>query len=1018
MLNAGSSWSYTFRVQVTNDYARGDQTMNARACFTGNTGNPAVGDDGVIEVCGDYPEQTVVEQYPDVEVRQAWVNTSRAGKPIRPLDNLRYEVRLTNPGAGDWRASAGWAVGHPVTVRVPLADVLDDVTNVGTPSAGAKITDGVLEWTGQLLAGGTQTFTFTARAGTGAAPTVTAQQLVTRACAGGNARQAPRGVDHVIEVCDEISAQIGERWRMSSTVFDESGDPLGSGATVRPGAQLTYRLAAESVGGWPVENTSLTWDLSGLVEGAEIGGPVQVLVGGVPVMTLPVVNDRVTLPATTLPAAGGIVLQVPVTVMADLADRDLRTGGTGTATPADVAGGIPAEGCGTAGAPCGTLVRVRAETVAPAQPTVVQPVCEADWTVSAPSVALPADTARIAYVLSGDVEPGETVTVTATAADGVRLTLSSGWVIAADGRSATRVVALADPDCRKPVTPAAPAVTQTVCEADWTVSAPEVVAPSDTVDLSYTLAGTVEAGARVTVTATAAAGARIEPAPGWVVSPDGRTASFEVVLHDVSCVEPPVQVPLGALVIQQASCPADWTVSNPVVTLPADTAEVEYVLTGEVRPGGTITVTAAALGDVELAPTAGWVLAADRKSATYTTTLADPPCARPVAQLEAPVVVQPVCEDDGVASAADLLPSEDTPDVAYSLSGEVGPGGTAVVTATSLGQAVLTGGSGWVVAADGLSATFAVVFDDPSCTRQVVPQPPVVTQPVCEADWSVRDPAVQLPTDTPDIAYTLSGEVTPGARATITATAHGNARLSAAPGWVVAADGRSATYDAVLNDASCVRPPVQMPVDALVIEQPVCLADGTVSMPSVTLPSDTTEVTYALTGEVRPGGTVTVIATAEADAELVATTGWVLAADRKSASYTTTLADPDCDGGGGGDIGGPGDGSDDDDPGGNTDGDPGDGGPGPGDGNNGSDTGPGGPGNGGGADGPGYGGAVGGAGVDGVGGELKPAHTKLVQTGSAPAQLLVAAAVAALAGLVALALASAMGRPRHSGSAH
>lgn len=360
--------------------------------------------------------------------------------------------------------------------------------------------------------------------------------LVTRACAGGNARQMPRGTERIVEACTDLSASVGERWQMSTAVRDAGGAVLGAGAVVRPGATLTYELRADAIGGWPVEDTTMAFDLTGVTDGASITGPVQLLVGGVPHMTVPaVVNDTVTVPAMTLPAEGGISLRVPVTATSDLDDHDLRTSGTGSATPPGIAGGLPAEGCGTTGSPCTTLVHVRAVTAAPVAPTVVQPACEADRTVSAPSVTPPADTAHISYALSGDVEPGETVTVTATAAAGVNLVPATGWTVASDGRTATFTVTLADPDCREPVAPVALTVVQPVCEADGRASDPQLTLPADTAQLSYAVSGEVQPGATVTVTATAAAGVKIAPATGWTVAVDGRTATFTVTFADPDC---------------------------------------------------------------------------------------------------------------------------------------------------------------------------------------------------------------------------------------------------------------------------------------------------------------------------------------------------------------------------------------------------------------------------------------------------------------------------------------------------
>ncbi|NAZ17920.1 hypothetical protein GT020_17950, partial [Glutamicibacter soli] len=103
---------------------------------------------------------------------------------------------------------------------------------------------------------------------------------------------------------------------------------------------------------------------------------------------------------------------------------------------------------------------------APVAPEVVQATCNADGTVTDPTVEV-AQTEGVTYEVEGDVKAGETVTVTATAKDGYKLAEVDGWTLNEDG-TATIEVVLENPDCVVPpveAAPVAPEVVQATCNA-------------------------------------------------------------------------------------------------------------------------------------------------------------------------------------------------------------------------------------------------------------------------------------------------------------------------------------------------------------------------------------------------------------------------------------------------------------------------------------------------------------------------------------------------------------------------
>lgn len=223
----------------------------------------------------------------------------------------------------------------------------------------------------------------------------------------------------------------------------------------------------------------------------------------------------------------------------------------------------------------------------PVAPTVTQAVCSADGSASAPDVS-PASTENVTYEVTGELVAGNTVTVTATPAEGFVLTASTGWTLLENG-SATFEVALDAVDCPQPIAPVAPAVTQAVCSADGSASAPTVT-PVSSDEVAYQVAGSLTAGSTVTVTATPI-GKRflaVAKSSPWTVTEAGDRATMEIVLDATDCAQPVIPV---APTVAQAMCSADGDPVAPSVTLP-ETPGLTYAMIGDAVAGGSVTVTA------------------------------------------------------------------------------------------------------------------------------------------------------------------------------------------------------------------------------------------------------------------------------------------------------------------------------------------------------------------------------------------------------------------------------------------
>lgn len=159
-------------------------------------------------------------------------------------------------------------------------------------------------------------------------------------------------------------------------------------------------------------------------------------------------------------------------------------------------------------------------------PNVIQAVCLAPEQPSTPQVVLPPDTSDVSYTLEGEVVPGATVTVVATANAGSLLPeTAEGWTINVNRDRATMTVELSEIDCPiVSVAPEKPTIVQATCEA-----APKVTLPRTT-GVSYAgVPAKLEPGSSFTLTAIPATGYTLAETAGWTMLEDG-TATISVTL--------------------------------------------------------------------------------------------------------------------------------------------------------------------------------------------------------------------------------------------------------------------------------------------------------------------------------------------------------------------------------------------------------------------------------------------------------------------------------------------------------
>ena len=124
-------------------------------------------------------------------------------------------------------------------------------------------------------------------------------------------------------------------------------------------------------------------------------------------------------------------------------------------------------------------------------------------------------------------------------------------------------------NCPAPLT--APTITQPTCE----VQQGSFTLPANTASVTYSKDGN-------TVTATTAAPYIFSATTGWTISPDGRTATYQVTYTPAQgCVAAVIVTPVAPTVTQSTECNAEGTYTIPTTT------GVVYLVNGTVTPAGS-----------------------------------------------------------------------------------------------------------------------------------------------------------------------------------------------------------------------------------------------------------------------------------------------------------------------------------------------------------------------------------------------------------------------------------------------
>jgi hypothetical protein len=240
-----------------------------------------------------------------------------------------------------------------------------------------------------------------------------------------------------------------------------------------------------------------------------------------------------------------------------------------------------------------------------------------------------------------------------------------------------------------------------------------------------------------------------------------------------------------------------------------------------------------------------------------------------------PTVTEPSCDNGPPTQPALTLPH--TSGITYTVTpgAPYRPAQTVIVRATAdAGFSFATTPPGWTHV-DSTHEDYPVTFDDtPTCTTNVTPASPTVTQSSCASSTTPVTPGLTTPS-TPGITYTTSHEApfAPGETVVVTATAAGTHRFASAPsGWTLV-DSTHETFTVTFDSGP----------HCAVATAPM-FADEACASPSsatYTIPA-ATGVTYSVNGTETAAGTypatageaVTITATAQGGYTLTGSSSW------------------------------------------------------------------------------------------------------------------------------------------------
>lgn len=169
--------------------------------------------------------------------------------------------------------------------------------------------------------------------------------------------------------------------------------------------------------------------------------------------------------------------------------------------------------------------------------------------------------------------------------------------------------------------------------------------------------------------------------------------------------------------VVQTSC-SGATQVVPTLTRPSNTSSVVYTQTGNVVAGGSTVVTATAqTGYILPTSQTDWIIAGNRKTATWVVFWANPNCTVPDATVypEDPLVLQPYCVGSTLIPPSISRPVN-TASIVYTQSGSVLPGGSTTVTATAQSGYVFPSSvPGWTATGSNKVLNFVVYWYNPNC---------------------------------------------------------------------------------------------------------------------------------------------------------------------------------------------------------------------------------------------------------------------------------------------------------------
>ena len=245
-----------------------------------------------------------------------------SGTAVQAGDEITYTLTGRNTGLTELDTVIGDDLSEVLAYAELTADPVATID--GAPADPAAVLDGTdLSWTGVLQPGETVTIEYTVTVAEGHKGATLANRATSEATPPDDPAITP--------------PEVVTEHPIPGYAFTKTSDPA-SGTAVGPGAEITYTLTGENTGATALEPVTISDDLSGVLDDAELTGEPVATIAGVAEVPAPILSGTELTWDGALAVGERVEITYTVTLSEDAEGVLVENSATSSATPP----GLPA----------------------------------------------------------------------------------------------------------------------------------------------------------------------------------------------------------------------------------------------------------------------------------------------------------------------------------------------------------------------------------------------------------------------------------------------------------------------------------------------------------------------------------------------------------------------------------------------------------------------------------------------------------------------------------------------------